>query len=255
MSTNRRDFIKLAGLAAAAGIAGKAATQALAQTRLPQETPLVGKRWAMVVDVRKCLAEKGCHDCSAACNATHNVPVFSDPRFEMKWIWKETFEHALHESAHEHQCDEIKHGRVPVLCNHCDNPPCTKVCPTQATWRREKDGIVMMDWHRCIGCRYCVMACPYGSRSFNWQEPRPGIERINPDFPTREEGVVEKCTFCEERLAAGLGPACVDACKAKALVFGDLSDPNSEVCAILKERFSIQRKPELGTKPQVYYIV
>ena len=113
----------------------------------------------------------------------------------------------------------------------------------------------MMDWHRCIGCRYCVLACPYGSRSFNWRDPRPFIEETKPDFPTRSRGVVEKCTFCEERLARGIQPACVEACKEKALIFGDLEDPDSEVRSLLKDRFTIRRKPGLGTQPEVYYMV
>jgi molybdopterin-containing oxidoreductase family iron-sulfur binding subunit len=129
------------------------------------------------------------------------------------------------------------------------------VCPTQATWKRESDGIVMMDWHRCIGCRYCVVACPYGSRSFNWRDPRPAIPEVDPDFPTRMRGVVEKCTFCEERLARGLMPACVEACENDEMVFGDLEDPNSEVRRLLRENFTIRRKPTLGTHPQIYYIV
>jgi molybdopterin-containing oxidoreductase family iron-sulfur binding subunit len=143
---------------------------------------------------------------------------------------------------------------VPLLCNHCADPPCTRVCPTQATWKRD-DGIVMMDWHRCIGCRYCVAACPYGSRSFNWEDPRPSISSINPDFPTRTKGVVEKCNFCEERLARGLKPACVDACPQHVFTFGNLADPDSEPRQLLRERFAVQREPELGTGPSVFYLV
>ena len=138
-----------------------------------------------------------------------------------------------------------------VFCNHCDNPPCVRVCPTQATWKRD-DGIVMMDWHRCIGCRYCMAACPYGSRSFNWEDPRPHIKEPNPDFPTRTKGVVEKCTFCDERLDKGQPPACVEACPEKALVFGDLNDPDSEVRRLLRSRFALRRKAGLGTSPEVY---
>jgi molybdopterin-containing oxidoreductase family iron-sulfur binding subunit len=123
-----------------------------------------------------------------------------------------------------------------------------------ATWKRE-DGIVMMDWHRCIGCRYCVAACPYGSRSFNWQDPRTALATINPDFPTRTKGVVEKCNFCEERLARGEQPACVGACPEKAFIFGNLADPNSEPRQLLRTRFAVQREPELGTGPSVYYLV
>jgi molybdopterin-containing oxidoreductase family iron-sulfur binding subunit len=128
------------------------------------------------------------------------------------------------------------------------------VCPTQATWKRD-DGVVMMDWHRCIGCRYSIAACPYGSRSFNWQDPRPKIKDITPEFPTRQRGVVEKCNFCEERLARGLAPACVEACRHRGLVFGDLEDDDSEVRRILSVRHSIRRKPGLGTQPEVYYLV
>lgn len=255
MNQTRREFLKLAGLAAAVGVAAEDSIEAIADEPLPLESPLVGKRWAMVVDVQKCLEEKDCTDCIDACHTTHNVPDFGNPKDEVKWIWKEPFEHALIESAHEQVSDELRHSQLPVLCNHCDNPPCTRVCPTQATWKREKDGIVMMDYHRCIGCRYCMAACPYGSRSFNWRDPRPAIEEIHSDFPTRQRGVVEKCTLCEERLARGLQPACVEACEPKALVFGDLENPNSEVREVLQEKFSIQRKPGLGTRPQVFYIV
>jgi molybdopterin-containing oxidoreductase family iron-sulfur binding subunit len=100
-----------------------------------------------------------------------------------------------------------------------------------------------------------VAGCPYGSRSFNWLDPRPYIKSLDPDFPTRTRGVVEKCTFCEERLAKNQKPACVEACAEKALLFGNLDDPSSEVRAVLKERFTIRRKPELGTQPEIYYIV
>ena len=113
----------------------------------------------------------------------------------------------------------------------------------------------MMDWHRCIGCRYCVAGCPYGSRSFNWQDPRPYLADADPSFPTRTKGVVEKCTLCEERLAKGQPPACVEACADKALVFGDLNDPHSDVRNLLRSRFAVRRKPALGTSPAVYYLV
>jgi len=113
----------------------------------------------------------------------------------------------------------------------------------------------MMDWHRCIGCRYCMVACPYGSRSFNWADPRPYIARLSPDFPTRSKGVVEKCTFCYERLEKGQSPACVEACTEKAMAFGDLEDPRSEVRRLLEARYGIRRRPELGTQPEIYYLV
>jgi molybdopterin-containing oxidoreductase family iron-sulfur binding subunit len=127
------------------------------------------------------------------------------------------------------------------------------VCPVKATWKRE-DGIVMMDFHRCIGCRFCMSACPYGSRSFNWRDPRPYIKETNPDFPTRTKGVVEKCNFCEERLREGLLPACVEACEDKTLVFGNLEDPNSEVSKLISSNYTLRRHSGLGTEPKVYYL-
>jgi Fe-S-cluster-containing dehydrogenase component len=254
MGMDRRKFIKVAAVAAV-GLANSESALAEAVSGKSRKAPLVGKRWAMVIDLKKCNDAKGCVDCINACNKTHNVPEFDNPKDEIKWIWKEEFGHAFHDLEHGYQKKDIEHGIAPLLCNHCDNPPCVKVCPTGATWKRESDGIVMMDWHRCIGCRYCVAACPYGSRSFNWRDPRPHIKEMSPDYPTRTRGVIEKCTFCEERLAKGLMPACVDACKEKAIVFGDLEDPDSEVRHILGRRFSITRRPELGTKPEVYYLV
>ena len=255
MSADRRVFLKTAGLTALSVAGGKAlAQEGLAKDWLASGG-LSAKRWAMVIDVRKCREEEGCTECTKACHHVHNVPELDNPKHEVKWIWKEPFEHAFHEQEHQYTTDEVKHSLVPVLCNHCDNPPCVSVCPTQATWKREEDGIVMMDWHRCIGCRYCILACPYGSRSFNWKDPRSFIDDTQDDFPTRMKGVVEKCTFCEERLVKGQMPACVEACKEHALVFGDLEDPDSEVRQLLKSNYTIRRKPGLGTEPEVYYIV
>ena len=140
-----------------------------------------------------------------------------------------------------------------LLCNHCENPACVRVCPTKATFRRS-DGIVVMDYHRCIGCRFCMAGCPFGARSFNFEDPRPYLAATNPVFPTRMRGVVEKCTFCSELLAEGKMPLCVEASDG-AIVFGDLTDPGSDVRKVLAENFTIRRKPTLGTEPSVYYIV
>jgi molybdopterin-containing oxidoreductase family iron-sulfur binding subunit len=152
--------------------------------------------------------------------------------------------------------EEVEHRPYLVLCNHCQNPPCVRACPTKATFKRDSDGVVMMDMHRCIGCRFCMAACPYGSRSFNFKDPRLGLneKEINLAFPRRMKGVVEKCNFCVERLALGQKPACVEA-SGGALLFGDLTDPDSEVRHALRENFTIRRKPSLGTEPCVYYIV
>jgi molybdopterin-containing oxidoreductase family iron-sulfur binding subunit len=257
MAVDRRNFCKVAGIASLA-IAGSRALPAKAQ-QLPEGSeapaPLTASRWAMVVDLKACQREKGCEDCIAACHRTHNVPEMPDERHSVKWIWKESYEEAFPNQEHHYLPDDLAHNPLLVFCNHCDDPPCTRVCPTQATWKRESDGVVMMDWHRCIGCRYCIAACPYGSRSFNWQDPRPFLEEVKPEFPTRTRGVVEKCNFCEERLAKGLLPACVEACEGKCLVFGDLEDPESEVRRLLRARHAIRRKPSLGTEPEVYYLV
>lgn len=266
MRVDRRTFLKIAGVAAlGVGIeqalsvlAGEVAPHAPSlplRGALPTAQTLTAKRWAMVIDLPKCLAAGDCTDCISACHQAHNVPHFDNPKEEVKWVWKEAYENAFVETTHEFNPTALAGRLLPVLCNHCDNPACVRVCPTQATWKRY-DGIVMMDFHRCIGCRFCVAACPYGSRSFNWKDPRLGLDtkNLSSDFPTRTKGVVEKCNFCEERLAKGQVPACVDACKAKALVFGDLQDPNSAVRGILQSRYSIVRKPNLGTRPQVYYV-
>ena len=257
MGVNRRDFCKIAG-AALLGVAGRPAASALAGLQIKALGPLTAKRWGMLVDLAKCRRQDGCRDCIDACHTVHNVPDFSaeggDPKHVIKWIWKETYEHAFPEQHHEFLAKTLHEHPLPVLCNHCDNPPCVRVCPTQATWKRE-DGIVMMDWHRCIGCRYCVAACPYGSRSFNWRDPRPHIDEIDSGFATRTRGVVEKCTFCDERLDKGQLRACVEACQHGCLIFGDLADDASEVREVLRSRHAIRRKPALGNEPEVYYLV
>ncbi|MBD3165539.1 4Fe-4S dicluster domain-containing protein [bacterium] len=279
MSVDRRKFLKLAGVVSLGAAAkpvstllasedpihvkkmeeGAAATAPTVSPGPPQgeassfREPLTAKRWAMVIDTRK-LDEATIERCIDACHTRHNVPEFEIKKDEIKWIWEEDFHHAFHEQDIPVYTEHIRHKSTLLLCNHCDEPPCTNVCPTEATFKREEDGLVMMDWHRCIGCRYCVVACPYGSRSFNWRDPRPHIEEIQGDFPTRMRGVVEKCTFCEERLARGIAPACVEA-SGGAIAFGDLEDPHSSVRHLLEEHFTIRRKPNLGTQPQVYYIV
>ncbi len=255
MTLDRRELIKLAGLAAAGAtslpVLGR---QTAPGPEAPGGEPLVGRRWAMAVDLAVCRDHPGCRACIDACNRAHNIPQIPDPKHEIKWIWEEPFDNAFPTRKSRFFKPELASGPVLLLCNHCDNPPCVRVCPTQATWRRE-DGVVMMDWHRCIGCRYCMAACPYGSRSFNWVDPRPYIPEPNPAFPTREKGVVEKCDLCQERLARGEIPLCVEACPHGALTFGDLEDPGSPVRKLLDERFAIRRKPGLGTRPQVYYLV
>jgi Fe-S-cluster-containing dehydrogenase component len=254
MGIDRRKFLALAGLTTFAAFGKKALGSSLEEHSASHSDSPTVKRWAMLVDMQKCRQHEGCRECTIICHKIHNVPDFGNPKDEIKWIWKEDFEAAFPTQDHNYLQTEVKENPVIILCNHCDSPPCVRVCPTKSTWKRE-DGIVMMDMHRCIGCRYCVAGCPYGSRSFNWRDPRPFIKEINPEYPTRSKGVVEKCTFCAERLALDQHPACVEICPEKAMIFGDINNPESEIREILKLRHSIRRKPSLGTNPQVYYLV
>lgn len=277
MDNKRRNFLKVAGISTLAGLGGTAIVDRLvAGTNIAQaasteshgtdhaagpkghgeQTTPSGNRYGMVIDIKKfqqdpSLGEKAV----AACHAVHNVPQFPDKKDEIKWIWMTNFENAFPEKPSRFMDEATKNHKLPILCNHCDQPPCVRACPTKATFRN-KDGMVVMDYHRCIGCRFCMAACPYGARSFNWREPAEFVKNLNRDFPRRMRGVVEKCTFCDERVSAGKQPACVEACgESKAIVFGNLNDPNSEIRKMLKENHTIQRNPALGTIPSVFYIV
>ena len=215
---------------------------------------LTAKQWAMVIDTREFETEEELEPLIEACNKAHNVPHFEDKRHEIKWIWGTHYHNAFPGKSGQFLSEEVESKPFLVLCNHCENPPCVRACPTQATFKRASDGIVMMDFHRCIGCRFCMAACPFGARSFNFRDPRPFIAEINPKFPTRTKGVVEKCNFCAERLAVGQLPACVEASQGK-LAFGDLYDPDSKVRELIRTNYTIRRKQNLGTEPSVYYIV
>jgi molybdopterin-containing oxidoreductase family iron-sulfur binding subunit len=270
MDNKRRKFLKIAGASVLAGIGAPAIVKLTSPPALAanaaKEKPAAGGhgeeaqtgiRLGMVIDMRKFYKDGAMLDAAiAACHQVHNVPAIPEPKSEIKWIWKTGYSNAFPEHSHYHRSQTVENSEFPVLCNHCDNPSCVKVCPTKATFVVEKNGIVAMDFHRCIGCRFCMAACPYGARSFNWQDPRPFIKSFNAEFPTRMRGVVEKCNFCGERLAKGLEPACVEACKGTgALVFGDLNDPQSEIRKVLGKENTTQRKPAAGTRPSVFYIV
>ena len=266
MGMDRRRFLKIAGFSAMMGVGGKAAFELLAPGELEasvKDVPLTAvKKWGMAVDMNK-MDDEIMDRCIEACHRIHNVPNIGNIKDEIKWIWKETYEHTFPGQHHEYASEEYHGKNLLVFCNHCTNPPCCRVCPTKATWQRE-DGVVMMDQHRCIGCRFCMAACPFGARSFNYGDPRKAPKELNPDFPTnpeyptRTKGVVEKCNLCSERLAKGKVPACMEAAnkiKEDSLVFGDLDDPDSKVRELLGAHYSIRRKPELGTEPNIYYIV
>ncbi len=274
MENSRRTFLKTAGMAAVGlGVAPAINLASTVSQKEPgqvskhkNEEALTAKRWGMLIDITR-IDETIAEDISRACHKAHNVPDFHHKVDEekyphtrpaklnqgIKWIWKEEFHNAFPEKEDEFLAEKYHHLPFMVTCNHCKEPPCVKACPTQATFKRA-DGIVLMDYHRCIGCRFCMAACPYGSRSFNFRDPRPFIPEIDPDFPTRTKGVVEKCNLCAERLAKGEQPHCVEASNGAILV-GDLDDPKSEIRLRLKERFTIRRNQSLGTEPNVYYIL
>ncbi len=227
MSVNkRREFLKKTLL----GTTGAVVAPADESTALTGKTG--EKRYAMVIDLRRCY---GCHACSVACKSEHNVNLGA-------------FRSYVNQI-------EIEHGRgvtryfVPRLCNHCKHPACTRVCPVEATYIRE-DGVVMIRKERCIGCRYCIVACPYGSRSFKWNRG----EKESMNWPSRKYGTADKCDFCAHRLDNGVEPACVNTCPARARIFGDLNDPDSEVSKIIAATPVNTLATELGTGPSVYYI-
>jgi phenylacetyl-CoA:acceptor oxidoreductase subunit 1 len=244
-TVNRRDVLKLA----LAGGAAVAAWQALPAPEHSANEPAGEHRWAMVIDLDKCI---GCGYCTLACQANNDTPP------DIRWNRVlETREIAG------------KTHFLPVPCQHCEHAACVEACPVKATYHRP-DGIVMMDYDRCIGCRYCEVACPYGARSFNWQAftgDNPAVpEWGSPQIPRRPRGVAEKCSFCYQRIDRGLAaglvpgidpeatPACVDACPVGARVFGDLNDPNSNVNRLLAENHYGRLREDLGTGPRVYYL-
>ncbi len=260
MNESRRNFLKITGSALVGAAWAAPVVKALSESRrtMPRPERLRAKRWALAIDVEKCSSPEVQRACTEACHSVHNVPHVPDPRHEIKWIWPEKFEHAFPMQAHGALSEDLKSKKVMVLCNHCERPPCVRVCPTKATFKRP-DGIVMMDMHRCIGCRYCMAACPYGARSFNFEDPVKYLGDTKSSFPHRTKGVVEKCTFCADRLARGLEPACVEAANriagSGAMVFGDVGDPGSEISRLLRGRRTMVRKPVLGTEPHVYYVL
>jgi molybdopterin-containing oxidoreductase family iron-sulfur binding subunit len=208
------------------------------------------------LDLSRCI---GCRRCVQACVQENNPSRHT----EIQWIRVLQMEKGgfdLERSEHYYEPGEVPekdHFYLPVQCQQCENPPCVKVCPVKATWK-EPDGIVVVDYDWCIGCRTCMAACPYRARRFNWKEPSLPKEEINPETHylgnrPRMRGVVEKCTFCIQRTREGRYPACVEACPVGARKFGNLLDPKSEIREVL-ERFRVFRlKEDLNTEPKFYY--
>ena len=208
-------------------------------------------------NISKC---QGYMDCVNACVEENN----QDRDSEMQYIrihemvnGSVNFEFANDQYYHEVPAEG--HFYLGTQCFHCENPPCVKACPVEATWK-EKDGIVVVDYDWCIGCRYCMAACPYDGRRFNWSEPEVPEEEVNKEQHylgnrMRTKGVMEKCTFCVQRTRNGKNPACVEACPTGARIFGNLLDPDSEIRWVLKNKKVFRLKEDLGTEPKFWYFM
>jgi Fe-S-cluster-containing dehydrogenase component len=205
--------------------------------------------WGMAINLDLCI---GCEYCMRACTATNDV-LSTDP-------WNVVIQ------------EKNSAGHTFFLsrpCLHCQNAPCVEVCPVKATYHRE-DGLVVMDYDRCIGCRYCQVACPYDARQFNWEDRTDENPYVpawgEPEVERRPRGVIEKCTFCKQRIDAGLAkglvpgqdreatPACVNICPVGARTFGNLKDPNSRVSQVIASNPTLRLREDLGTEASVYYI-
>lgn len=225
-------------------------------------------RYGMVIDLDRCT---GCMACSVACQAENNVSFLTDDSNKTRTIaWLEVYQLENGKDYPDYQF-----AYLPRPCMHCDAPhhsPCTFVCPVNATTRDENNGLVTHIYPRCIGCRYCAVACPYHARDFNWWDPywpKPMETMLSPKVSPRMRGVIEKCTFCHHRLLDARSkayldgtnpddvvytPACAEACPTKAIKFGNLRDPNSEVAKLSKDPRAFRILAKLKTEPKVYYL-
>ena len=233
MNNQRRNFLKTSVGAAAVAIAPGMLLFDVAHGNTEAASGKV--RWGMLIDTAQC--KEGCNDCVTACNKENGLGSAPLTSTSSQWIRK--IEIKAIDTGHELS--------LPMMCQHCEHPPCVDVCPTGASFKRA-DGIVLVDKHRCIGCRYCMMACPYKARSFV-HEP---LHDQNPDVP-RGKGTVESCTLCVHRVDAGKKPACAEACPNKAILFGDLNDATSEIAKKLRSVASVQVRADLQLNPGIRY--
>jgi molybdopterin-containing oxidoreductase family iron-sulfur binding subunit len=222
--------------------------------------PLDGVEFGYALNLTRCI---GCRKCAHACLKENNQSREDANDIEMSYIRVLEMKNGAinletsnvyYDPAQVPQKDKYY---MPVQCHQCRQSPCTKVCPVQATWR-EPDGIVTVDYNWCIGCRYCMAACPYDARRFNYKKPKIEAAAINPNQSylsnrIRPKGVVEKCTFCLHRTREGKYPACLEVCPTGARVFGNLRDPDSEINYILNNKRVYILKEDVGTLPRFYY--
>lgn len=219
--------------------------------------PLDNVLYGYAFNISKC---QGYMDCVRACIKENN----QDRKSGMAYIRIHELKNggmafAEADDNFMHEVPAAGHFYVGTQCFHCQNPPCVDVCPTKATWM-EKDGIVVVDYNWCIGCRYCIAACPYDARRFNWSEPVVPQDELNPNQHylgnrLRQKGVVEKCTFCLQRSRKGQNPACVEACPTGARIFGNLLDPDSPIRWVLEHKKVFRLKEDLGTDPKFWYFM
>lgn len=217
--------------------------------------PEAGVKFGYALNLSVC---NGCRKCAEACHIENNHDRPSHQSyirvFEMS---KGSMDMEKGNAHYDHPVPQPDKFYMPVQCQQCEHPPCVDVCPVEATWK-EADGIVVVDYNWCIGCRYCEAACPYHARRFNWTKPQIPANEINPNQSylsnrIRPQGVMEKCHFCLHRTRNGRLPACLEACPTGARVFGNLLDPNSEIRQVLAHKRVFVLKEDLGLKPQFFY--
>ncbi len=241
--STRRRFLSTAVAAAGVALAPGVTLYAIAgpdpaAARAPGQPASAELRWGLLIDVGRCTED--CEACVSACVEENGLRGRGRPATDAQWIRKVELRDPESGGARS----------LPVMCQHCTEPPCVDVCPTGASFKRA-DGIVLVDKHSCIGCRYCMMACPYKARSFVHE----ALGDQKPDAP-RGKGTVESCTFCVHRVDAGREPACVEACAdagGGAMLFGDLNDPDSEISRRVAATASSQIRADLGLDPGVRY--
>jgi len=226
-----------------------------ADVTITDHRPIPGVKFGYAINLSKC---NGNGKCVEACHKENNHDRSTNQSYiRVLEMNKGSMDMETGNTTYTHAVPQDDKFYMPVQCQQCDNPPCVTVCPVEATWK-EEDGIVVVDYNWCIGCRYCEAACPYHARRFNWEAPNIPAEEVNCDQSylsnrIRPQGVMEKCHFCLHRTREGRMPACLEACPTGARVFGDLNDPESDIVWILKNKRVFLLKEELGTQPSFFY--